>query len=308
MYPDRTPPRMKTLITPSHLMVATDLTDLDRLLPQVRAHAQGLGASVTFVHILPLFDVAISEETRRGTAAACESDALAILSAPVRELSNHGIACSVVVKRGIPGQTILEEAHRAGATRLLISCHRHGYTGQTMIGSVANALLAGSNVPVLVVPAGEMSSTHGMPWRILHPTSLSSASRAIVRFALSLTEAYGADLTLLHVLDESVMGGSYVKEVFAAKNGQMNELIGNREEMTSVHTIVEAGEPVLEILRIADAIEADWLVMGIEHDHEWWSMTNNAAYQVIARSHIPVLVVRDRMLDSAAEWSESINR
>jgi hypothetical protein len=37
---------------------------------------------------------------------------------------------------------------------------------------------------------------------------------------------------------------------------------------------------------------SDWVVIGVEHDFPWWSMSNNTAYQVIAQAECPVITFR----------------
>lgn len=292
---------MKTLISPDQLVVATDLTDLGQLLPHARAQAHGSGACVTFVHSVQFVPSELGGHIDAESIAAARSEAWTYLSGAAEQLRNEGITCSVVVTQGTPAPAILEEVQRRGAARLLIGAHRHGNTGQTIIGTTANALLLASNVPIFVVPENANDPARAWPRRILHPTSLSQSSRTVGVFAVALASTYGVDLTLFHVVSESAMHGSYVRELFSARNRELNELVSSNAGASAVHTVVTAGETVAELLRMADEVEADWMIMAIEHDHPWWSMSNSAAYQVVAESRVPVLIVRDRMIAPAEE-------
>ena len=285
--------QVERFISPRRLVVATDLTDLDRLLPHVQGQAHGPAASVTFVHVRPLLDNSASSET---TTAGSESDARAFLSGSAKRLREQGIDCSIVVRHGAAAQTVLEEIASNGATRLLIASHLHGHTGQTMIGTVAGALLRNSSVPVFVVPPGAPAGAHVWPRRILHATSLSEDSRDVAKFAIDLSRRCCVELTILHVMSESLMHSAYVRELFAARNRQLDEMVACSTEGSCVHTVLAVGEPVAETLRVAAEIEADWLLMGIEHDYPWWSMNTSAVSQVISEAQVPVLVVRRAMI------------
>lgn len=288
--------RTSEFIRPSTIVIATDLTDLDDLLPHALSQAQGIGSAIVLVHVLPSLEDASLRNEPSSKSNDDELEIKSILSRFAGELQSRRISCSVIVKRGIPGDAVIQEVHKSQATRLMIGAHRHGHAGQTLIGSVANALILQSNVPTFVVPGKGSDPVHAVPHAILHPLSLSQSSRATVPFALELASAYGAELTLLHVIDEAVMAGSYVKEIFAQANRQMSAFVEPANCSTTVRNVVTTGNTVPEIVRVASEIQSDWIVVGIEHDFPWWSMRNNIAYQVISESRVPVLLVRKRML------------
>jgi nucleotide-binding universal stress UspA family protein len=63
------------------------------------------------------------------------------------------IPCDILMVRGDPGPTLIDEARRAGAT--LIVMGSHGRTGlfRKLMGSVSEMVIADGRIPVLVVPA-----------------------------------------------------------------------------------------------------------------------------------------------------------
>ena len=57
--------------------------------------------------------------------------------------------------------------------------------------------------------------------------------------------------------------------------------------------MVEAGEIVPEILRAAEMLQPDLIVMGSNPDTAFWPIyTNNTVYNVIAEAECPVLTLQ----------------
>lgn len=298
---------LKDLVSPRQIIVASDLTDLETLLPHAVAQAHACRAQVSLVHAVAVPDAVLLGEISEDVIGAIERHAQQVLSNAARRLEHEGIVCSVTARRGAAVVVVRAEIEKTGATRLIIGTHSHGHTGQTMIGSVANALLLTAAIPVFVIgPRAPLAAAHAVPERILHPVSFAGQYRESAAFALELAELYKADLTLAHILDSDVMNGSYVKQIFAKANRQLSEAIPARYSKSRVHTVVEPGSLMVELLRLCSTTAIDWIVIGIERDFPWWSMSNNAAYQVIAESSCPVLVVRNRLLPPVpAETSDA---
>lgn len=291
---------VNALLKPQTLVVATDLMDTERLRPHALAQAKRIGANVILVHAVPWSTAEFLGLSPADTENQAEEQARRALSAFAGELEKHGIRCSIVVSRGDASTAVLDEVQRSHATRLLISSHRHGYDGPALLGTIANALLLESKVPVFVVPRNDSDPAHAAPCRLLCPMSLSQESQQIARFALQLDGAHATDLTLLHVMNEWVLEGAYVHQQAAGVHQLMDAVAASAARRQTVHTLVKAGYPASVILKVAAEAKADWIVMGIEHDFPWWSTQNDTAYQVIAQAAVPVLVVRARMLPTAA--------
>jgi len=286
-----------SLVVAKNIVVATDLTDKEKLLPHVIAQARRSGAHVTLVHALPVPDEFILGKRTASAPDAREAQARQTLADMAQRVEMEGIPCSIILKRGVAVDIVHQEIEDGQADRLIIGTHGHGYAGQKILGCVANALLRAVNVPVYVIgPHATSTPSHVVPHRILHPVSLTGQYRASAAFALALAQANRADLTLLHVLDAGMLRGAHFQEISAKAKQGLSELIPSQHPPIAVHTLVECGDAPFEILRVCAATESDWIVMGIERDFPWGSMSNNAAYQVIAQADRPVLVVRDHAI------------
>lgn len=297
-FPATLPP---DFISPQHIVVASDLIDIGMLLPHVVTQAKASHAAVTLVHGVRTSVLSpLPEET---DAIAVEDDySKQLLSEMKRSIELEGIPCSIVVKNGLPGEIVRREIERVGAGRLIIGAHSYRPCGPIMIGAVANALLTFAPVPICVIgPMMAASSLHTSPRRILHPVSFSGLSQKRAHFAAEVARAYGAELTFLHVMASSVTASPYADDL-ETKTRRLLETFAEPSGLP-VRIVMKYGEPLEEILGLAESEDSDLIVMGMRHKYPWWSTGNNIAYQVIAESFCPVLTIRDCILAKVEEGS-----
>ena len=111
----------RAFAAPTRILVATDLTDDDYLVPHAVAQAKASNAHVTLVHaILP----AVSISVEAGAIPSMDQlpldrDARALLMGMARQIEVHGITCDSVSKHGYAPDLIREELRTSGATRLI---------------------------------------------------------------------------------------------------------------------------------------------------------------------------------------------
>ena len=265
--------------SPREIVVASDLTDTDILLPHAIAQAR-TGAKVTIVHAIG--NASIGTPARMfGSGEDEMSIAQRILGQMANSLKSEGIDCSVIARAGLAAAVVCEEIRRMGASRLIIGTHGHGRAGQAIIGSVANVLLLTADTPVFIVgPDAANQEEHARPRRILHPIALSDRSQQSVELASEIAACYQAELTLLHLINPTAASGFYADEIAARDRRELGGLRSSSIPRTNV--VVRYGEVVAEILSTAATDDSDWIIMGYSHDFPWWSMQNNYAYQVIA--------------------------
>jgi nucleotide-binding universal stress UspA family protein len=132
---------------------------------------------------------------------------------------------------------------------------------------------------------------------ILHPTDFSQQSHNAFRLACALARDYGAHLILLHVASRPVIG--YAEGVFPI--GLDEFLLEGRAKLaqlepgSSVFTErrVEEGDAVEAILRVAEEVHSDLIVMGT---HGRTGLTRllmgSVAEHVVRKAACPVLTVK----------------
>lgn len=162
--------------------------------------------------------------------------------------------------------------------------------------------------------------------KILYTTDLSESGRYAFHHAASLTRSYGADLTVLHVIeggpeldrrlfsyvDEKLWDDIKTRNLEEARDilikrrrdnvaikecvGQFCEVLQEKvaeEPDVSYHIEVKMGDPVNLIIEESETGNYDLIVMGYHgHGPLRAAMLGDTVMRVVKRSKIPVLVVR----------------
>jgi len=141
--------------------------------------------------------------------------------------------------------------------------------------------------------------------RILHPTDFSDSSRHALTYAISFAQEYGAELYLLHVVEEVARAmyfdmlqtpplAEIMADIAAQANTALRELLPEEcEGKLQVDYIVRTGAPFLEIVRCAEEIKADMIVCGT-HGRTGLKhvLFGSVAERVVRKAPCPVLSVR----------------
>jgi len=289
------------LASPDHILVATDLTDTEYLVPHVIAQAKVCGAQVTFIHVIQPGRVAPLEVEAFSYGALSYvdpakviRDARLMLLGIEHQVEAHGIACETRVRHGNTKEVIRRELSRSGATRLIVGTHGRGKLGQLVLGSVAQQLLTTIDIPVFVVgPHARGSVEHVTPRNILHPVSLIGDYRNSVQLALNVAQTCRAELTLLHIVDPDATTDCNPTRIFEWAGNTLKSLAPAATDLVPpVHAMVTCGELAEEILKAADRIQADWIMLGANDGSHRWPFSQSLAYKVLTVANCPVLTLR----------------
>jgi nucleotide-binding universal stress UspA family protein len=214
-------------------------------------------------------------------------------------LDRQGVRVRSEVRVGSPIGVILDVAEDRKAT--MIAMATHGATGlkRILLGSVAEALLRKSPVPVLAVrpfwTSDEPPSDDAerRPLRtLLVPVDGSDLSSVVVPAALELAGLFEPRVVLLRVLDarKKSVGAGEAEEAKSHLAG-----VARPFERKGIDTLrlVEKGDPVEEILKTARFHEADLIAM-TTHGRSGIGrlVTGSVTEQVLRRAPVPLLVVR----------------
>src|ERR1700751_4780937 len=153
----------RILAAPDHILVATDLTDSDYLIPHVIAQAKVNRARVTLLHAMRATDSLPPESGAIPyiDKAKLDRDARLSLLGIAHAIQPHGISCEISVRHGHPVDAICAEINRTGATRLIMATHGRGKLAQAAMGSVASDLLSWIDIPIFSVgPKAHHSARH----------------------------------------------------------------------------------------------------------------------------------------------------
>lgn len=288
---------------PSVILVATDLSDLDRLAPFAFREATETGARLIFIHVLnasaaiavdavgmPYYDPASALDYAAKTLESWRSFA-----------HQRGIACDVLVREGNAAQQIAAAARQFHAGRLLLGTRSRGKVSKLLLGSVAEQVLRSVNLPVMTVgPEAHLPVDSGTPSKVvLHATTLREASRPSAALACQIAIAQQARLVLLHVLQTPATGAgssTTLQESAVAELTALAEWTGTSQMgcTACIEPRVVHGNPAIEILATAEELHASLIVLGATQRSALQNLTRDRTiYRVLAHASCPVLTLRE---------------
>jgi nucleotide-binding universal stress UspA family protein len=233
----------------------------------------------------------------------------------VEPFLGEGVAIETRVREGDPWRVIREEAEALPADLVVMGTHGRGGFEHLLLGSVTEKVLRKVSCPVLTVGNVSPHPRKGPLFRrILCAADLSAASEHSLDMALSLAGENDARITLLHVV-ESVPGetgarlylavpeiGPLRHELMEQARARLREAVPDTaRDFCDVGERVEAGTAWREILRVAEEMDADLIVMGAHARGPIGRVIfGSTANHVVRQAACPVLVVRETKSARAA--------
>ncbi|MFZ0392687.1 MAG: universal stress protein, partial [Terracidiphilus sp.] len=268
---------------PAVILVATDLSDLDRLMPFALDQAAQMGARLILLHV-----IALSEAITADIAGMPYYDPIGALDTAARALEaacqqarKHNVVCDALVREGHAAQQVLSAARQFHADRILLGTRSRGKVSRLLIGSVAEQVLRLVNIPVITVgPEAHLPVEGSQPEKlVLHATTLRETSRPSAALASRVAGSLGARLILLHVLPpipEMQRRG----EPTGIDSAAMQELRATAEEVSRdcavpIEPEVIHGNPAIEILAEAAGRRAVLIVLGATHHSAFDNLTRD---------------------------------
>jgi nucleotide-binding universal stress UspA family protein len=285
----------------NRILAAVDFSDASRtaLLAALEL-GRAFGARVRVVHVIPrLLAPYGMEPTWWLERGKLEQE----LETFVQEQLGDGGQTLPEVERSVVEAVdhagILQEAAEWGASLIVVGSHGRSAAGRFFLGSVSNQVCRRAAVPVLVVVGPRQ------PWftRILAAVELDASAEAVLRAAGRWQKALGAQLEVVHVLDDQ-------PEPVLARLYPRSELIRSLEKTREaarqrVASLIEAvfppesrppvvffhGRPDVEIASEVEGGRYDLVIVGPHQKHELLDLGNTTA-RLVHRSPCSVLVAR----------------
>jgi len=281
-----TVPQLKTeLVRWKSVLVLTDLSASSKKALEYAAQiARQFGSTVHMLHavapiavadygangpglVVPEIEVAAEQEMR----ILAEGEAL------------KGIEHTWDVQVGTVPMLVEEMTSKYRIDLIVCATHAPGALERLTFGSVAEWVARGSGSPCMLL--GKEAVKRERPFemkRVLFATALKADSLRSVQFAEGFAGAIGAELMVMHVVEKS--GGS-VEDVRERMSGLL------WKDLVSAGVAVEHGDVVKGILRRAEQMKPDLIVMGLRQGplahHAPWAKVS----EVLAQAKCPVLAV-----------------
>ncbi len=286
---------------PATVLVATDLSDLDHLMPFALEQAGETGARLILLHVLSSA-AAISADASGmpyyDTAGALET-AEQMLRPWCEVAARRGIPCDALVREGRPTYQIAAVVRQFHVDRVLLGTRSRSKLGKLLIGSVAEQVLRSVNLPVITVgPEAHLPVDKGEERVVLHATTLRETSRPSAALACQAAATQNAKLILLHVLppiDVMERKGMPTGQDSAAmvELRILAEMTGARC-CSAVEPVIAHGNPSIEILALASERHAGLIVLGATQRSAFENLTRDrTVYRVLAHARCPVLTLRE---------------
>lgn len=180
---------------------------------------------------------------------------------------------------------------------LVVGTRGVGAVEKVLIGSGAEEIFRKARVPVLTVgPSATKEPLYEMEFKnILFATDFGRSAEREAEYAVSLAQKHCSRLRLLHVLPHPE---AYGEDVLAVKKEnsmvQLRELVATGADLhCKLDFEVAVGEPVHQILRIAEETKADLIIMGAKARNSLaGNVPHTKAYRMVCSARCPVLTVR----------------
>ncbi|WP_298631166.1 universal stress protein [uncultured Thermus sp.] len=269
------------------LLAAVDLGEgLEVVVDSARFLQEGLGIPAELLHVVPTpYFEALARRLPHLRPRLEETLGLVEVEAQ-KALAAMGLR--VMVLRGFPAQVVAGEALKS---RLVVLGQRG--TGALEVlarGGLARYLLHRGEVPVLLLPKALTQVR-----RIAVGLDESPASLSAFRVAEAWGKALGAEVFALHLV--SGEGGccfpTYLDPRGLALAQVLERAKTHLEALLQASGVVEVskGEEELDLLRLAQAREADLLVLGSKAKSTWRHRLGRMVEVLSSQSSLPLLVV-----------------
>lgn len=256
----------------ARILVPLDGSPLaEAVMPAARSLAQRLGATLLLLHVLEHEPPAAVH----GEPHLCDAnEALAYLDRQAEEVRRDGIA----VERHVHERPVEDvapavdtHAHEFGADLIAMCAHGRSGLRTRLIGSIAERILRGGSVPVLLRTVRRADAPAFDLRRLLVPIDFGHDVDAALSAARMLAPAYGAAVTLLSALEPpaptqsrllpatSALTREYEFDDLRRKLGRLADRV--RGELGDVRSLVDEEPPTKAILAATDSLPADLLVL-----------------------------------------------
>ena len=293
----------------------------EQALGRAAAIARASGASIDLILVHEPFGVSFFDN------AASETDTLLgeqryIERMAAEVCAGSSLTVTAGVHRGSASEVICDRAREVGADLIVMTSHGRTGLARMWLGSVADAVVRNSPVPVLVlrpiVDANDRRAAHHLFKHVLIPLDGSALAADIFPTATAIAQAGGAKITLLRVIapvplatvtdapvpiayapivPDAIATGHLASEVAAELDEIARRLKGLGH--LDVHSdVIVDGHTAPAVIDYARAREVDLIAMCTHGRGASRLLVGSVAEKVLRGSGLPTLLHRPVHLDA----------
>jgi nucleotide-binding universal stress UspA family protein len=175
------------------------------------------------------------------------------------------------LSRGYPEEALGTLILESKADVSMVARHRRASIESFFLGADTEKILRLATRPIWVVPEEGAMTTAWEP--VIVAVDFSVPSKEALAFAIRMSAAYGAHLTVVHVMDVGTSVGRHIDR-FAAHFGphieerraRLQRLVDRYGAPKDTETLVVAGTPAQRLLEIAEERKTDLFILGVHGD------------------------------------------
>lgn len=292
---------------PSNLLFAAEIPADPKVLHFAIEQAKEFNAKLTIFHAYDTLVVAASETSgiRYYDYQASAEVEYAALNPLAEEARKEGVDCQVVVRPGLPAEQILHYIREQNIDRVIMGTRGRGTLGQLLLGSVAEAVVRTSYVPVLVIGPNVFASRldHYKTRTVLCAVHEEGRSDTVTALAAHIAFQHKARLVLQRVIRPQDRHHATAARTLEQLERDLLLLIPiNLQNQLQVDAIVVPGDPADELLYQSKAQQADLIVIGAHHASLLASLSRlGVVHKTLAHTLCPVLTVSNLVTELAGE-------
>lgn len=261
----------------------------ENALPLARIVADHFNAPIRIVRVIDPEELGRVADVGKATAEFTEYAMTRAAAAGI-----DAARCSAELIDGAPAAAILADAARQRAQAIVIASHGRSGFKAAVVGSVADKVVRGATIPVLVVP-GVGKAASGIS-KVLVSLDGSKNSERALPLARGIAAAANAPLTLFEAFSIIPPGASgyefYVPEAIdSTGEGPREYLKGLAQEGEDI--AVSQGDAASAIVSAATSLDADLVVMAASGKGLAGRLfLGSTTDRVLHSLHRPLLIVR----------------
>ena len=260
-------------------------------------HAQMISQHVVELWQYPELDFAVRAEHYYQSRQALMSKAQAELRLFVA--THGGVQPERVVQEGRAADAILSLAQARAVSLIVMGTHGRSGFDHLMFGSVTERVLRHAPCPVLAIPpkapdesGANVAVDPARVQRILCGVDFSAHSQRALEYALSVADAYHAEVAVLHVLENVPESANVAVETTAAMENLRKLLPPAGDGSPKPDLEVRLGKAYRGILDFAAERQSNLIIVGTRGRNSLdQQVFGSTAYRVIQLYPGPVLTV-----------------
>lgn len=212
-------------------------------------------------------------------------------------VKDNDVPTHVLFARGSIEGALPKWIDEHGIDLVVIGTHGRRGLDRFILGSTAEFIFRNATCPVLTIgPHVALRPYHGFsPEHILFPTDLGAHADYAATYALSFARETHAKVTFMHVLTLEETFQRDRAELTSSAFKQLQRLVpSDAKEWSKPETLVEIGDPALEVMAYAEKERPDLVVLGLPYNKQFSThFRAGITYKIVSGAPCPVLTIRD---------------